>query len=238
MKRARSLHALAINVKGSREPLVQRPRIAKGGIIITRPTTLNLVVATCLLVAGVAWGVSWWSRGAAETALELKDPSPEQIDQIAALLGNTDPHIMARASDRLLELGSPALDALVNQSRQGAVQARQLAPSLALIIEEEAGLDAMEAVVDDPEREVRWSAVLALSNHTSENPRVGRVLLGFAKDTDPKVQAVAAENLAKYPSPEVTQFLEQMAQGGDPLPAQHAARYLRSAQEKQRQRKR
>jgi HEAT repeat protein len=195
-------------------------------------------IAVALVLVGGFWVSAWWSHGSALDALEADNPTDEQIEQIASLLNEDSGDLMLKVGQRLRELGPRSITALKKQCREGEPQSQELATKLLLNIDEEAGLEAMESLVQAPDLTVRKSIVVTLWHHEPKNPRAAEILSKFADDPDPDIRASAAEALGSYSGDAATQALERMTRDGDATTARHAARQLEAVRKKSQDRKR
>lgn len=192
-------------------------------------------VAALLFVAVCVWGYGAWSDANEEALLDLKDPTPEQIERIVALLDSDDSGVQVRVQERVSQLGDKAEAGLMKLAKtpDARVGARKNAAEMLWYIDEDKFFEALRVLLDPatmPDAGGRVTATGILTFLRRQDPRAEELIQLCAKDPAPGPRGFAAENLG----PASISFLQQLTRDPVEYVASHAKRHLREVQQSMR----
>jgi len=201
----------------------------------SRAKTVVGCIAVVFLLAAGAWFISGsWSKRSAIAALDAEDPTDAQIELIAGLLADQTGTYRGRAESRLRELGTRSVPALLSLSKAGKVGLRATGAQLAAEIDPDGnGFDGLEALVEDPDIEIRRAAAEVLSVFATpgskmlEHSRLGDVLRSASDDENEMIRGLVASSLEHVRTEDAEELLQAMTEDSDRTVARHASQALK-----------
>lgn len=196
--------------------------------------TIGAGAAVLLIVVGV-FGVSWWSHKGQLAALDIQNPTPEDIVNIVSLLAEEDGMVLGRVHKKLQDIGKEATPALAAQLKKGDTAVRTEAARVLAEMDPEAYLREIGPLTDpavNKDAKLRLEFISLIRDDLAKSDAGRAILTKAASDPDPMVTRTAAERI---PTDEAgQQTLQQMTRSSDSRTSRHATRRLqdrrRSAQ--------
>lgn len=183
--------------------------------------------AVVLLIGVGVLGVSWWSHRGKLAALDIQNPSPEDIVKIVSLLAEQDGRVLGRVHQKLQGIGKAATPALAAQLKMGDSAIRIEAARVLVEIDWELYLKEIDplvtpAVTEDPKLR---SAYVGLIRDDLAKSDAGRAILAkAATDPDSIVTEMVSERIPADDAGQAS--LQALMKSSDDRTARHAARRL------------
>ena len=127
-------------------------------------------------------------------AIEQLEPTPDNIEKLLSLLADADFDVRTTARDKLIAIGTPAVNPLLDVLQQGKLDARQMAAEALGKIGDKTAIHGLVAATDDESKWVRLAIVEALGQFSTQTTRKKLVEIGNT-DADNQVRDAAKKAL-------------------------------------------
>ena len=191
--------------------------------------------AVVLLIGVSVLGVSWWSHKDKLAALDIQNPSPEEIVKIVSLLAEQDGKVLGRVHQKLQGIGKEATPALRAQLKKGDNVVRIEAARVLVEMDPDAYLEEIAPLIDpavNKNADLRREFVSLVRGDLAKSDAGRAILNKAATDPDVLVTRVAAERIPTDEAGQAT--LQNLARSSDGRTSRHAARQLRERRQNRR----
>lgn len=188
--------------------------------------TIGAVAVVLLIGAGV-FGVSWWSHKGKLAALDIQNPTPEDIVKIVSLLAEEDGKVLGKVHQKLQGIGKEATPALADQLKMGESTVRAEAARVLVEIDPDAYLKEIAPLTDpavNKDAKLRLEFISLIRDDLAKSDAGRAILNKAANDPDPMVQRTVSERIPTDEAGQAT--LQQMTRSSDSRTRRHATRRL------------
>ncbi len=167
---------------------------------------------------------TFWAPGPNEL-LALPNPDEGEIKQIATLLRSSDLDIRQRATNKLVDIGEPAIGPLMELVDGDHAEARTAAFVIAGKVNPEATLNFADRLFDSPDVKKRGEALRMLQNAPKGERRV-ELYIKATQDQEATIRRTAAGWLGNFKGKQVAAALKSLLKDPDRRVVEHAENAL------------
>ncbi len=196
--------------------------------------TIGAGAVVLLIVVGV-FGVREWSHKGQLAALDIQNPTPEDIVKIVSLLAEEDGMVLGRVHQKLQDIGKEATPALAAQLKMGDNAVRTEAARVLAYIDPEAYLRAIAPLTDpavNKDAKLRLEFISLIRDDLAKSDAGRAILNKAANDPDPMVQRAVSERIPTDAAGQET--LQTLQRSSDSRTSRHARRRIEDARRSRR----
>ena len=196
--------------------------------------TIGAGAVVLLIFVGV-FGVSWWSHKGQLAALDIQNPTPEDIAKIVSLLAEEDGMVLGRVHQKLQDIGKEATPALAAQLKMGDTVVRTEAAKVLAHIDPEAYLREIAPLTDpavNKDARLRLVFITLIRDDLAKSDAGRAILNKAANDPDPMVQRAVSERIPTDAAGQET--LQTLQRSSDSRTSRHARRRIEDARRSRR----
>ncbi len=191
--------------------------------------------AVVLLIGVGVFGVSWWSHKGQLAALDIQNPTPEDIVKIVSLLIEKDGKVLGRVHQKLQGIGKAASPALAAQMKVGDPAIREEAARVLVELDPDVYIKEVGPLTDpavNKDAKLLGALIGLIRDDLAKGPEGMAILTKAASDPDPMVTRIASERIPTNAAGQNT--LETLMKSSDTRTSRHATRRLRDQRTRQR----